>query len=101
MEAGLRAWDRRMPEQRNRILIDHISNILLPYNGYHRETFREESTHLKSLLLVIQHLKQCGICTNIGKSDILTRLKIEPKKYILVTAHRSSVLTIQLPFNYF
>ena len=41
MEAGLRAWDRRMPEQRNRILIDHISNILLPYNGYHAELLRE------------------------------------------------------------
>ena len=30
MEAGLRAWDKRMPEQRNRILIDHMSNILFP-----------------------------------------------------------------------
>src|SRR5262249_8488728 len=36
MEAGLRAWDSRMPEQRNRILIDHLSSILLPFNQYHR-----------------------------------------------------------------
>lgn len=45
MEAGLRAWDRRMPEQRNRILIDHISNILLPYNHYHRENLLREGIH--------------------------------------------------------
>ena len=31
MEAGLRAWDERMPEQRNRILIDHMSSVLLPF----------------------------------------------------------------------
>ena len=37
MEAGLRAWDKRMPEQRNRMLIDHMSNILFPFNTYHRE----------------------------------------------------------------
>src|ERR1039458_9841953 len=45
MEAGLRAWDLRMPEQRNRILIDHLSSILLPYNGYHRENLIRENIH--------------------------------------------------------
>ena len=45
MEAGLRAWDKRMPEQRNRILIDHMSDILLPYNQYHRENLIREGIH--------------------------------------------------------
>src|SRR6267143_1354178 len=36
MEAGLRAWDKRMPEQRNRILIDHMCDFLLPFNRDHR-----------------------------------------------------------------
>ena len=49
MEAGLRAWDRRMPEQRNRILIDHISSILLPYNKYHRENLINEGIHPSKL----------------------------------------------------
>ena len=43
MEAGLRAYDKRMPEQRNRILIDHMSDILLPYNKYHRENLIREN----------------------------------------------------------
>lgn len=34
MEAGLRAWDIRMPEQRNRMLIDHMSSVLLPFNQF-------------------------------------------------------------------
>jgi len=45
MEAGLRAWDTRMPEQRNRMLIDHMSNILLPFNSYHRENLMRENIH--------------------------------------------------------
>ena len=51
MEAGLRAWDRRMPEQRNRILIDHISNILLPYNRYHRENLLREGIHPSKIIV--------------------------------------------------
>ena len=51
MEAGLRAWDRRMPEQRNRILIDHISNVLLPYNQYHRENLIREGLHPSTLIV--------------------------------------------------
>ena len=42
MEAGLRAFDKRMPEQRNRILIDHMSDILLPFHKHHRENLISE-----------------------------------------------------------
>ena len=91
MEAGLRAWDRRMPEQRNRILIDHISNILLPYNGYHRENLLREGIHPSKIIVTgnttFETMRVFAL--NIEKSNILNRLKIEPKKYILVTAHRS------------
>ena len=44
MEAGLRAWDNRMPEQRNRMLIDHMSSVLLPYRKYHQQENREKKT---------------------------------------------------------
>lgn len=55
MEAGLRAWDRRMPEQRNRILIDHMSNILLPYNKYHRENLIRENIHPSKIFVTGKH----------------------------------------------
>ena len=91
MEAGLRAWDRRMPEQRNRILIDHISNVLLPYNQYHRENLLREGIHPSKIIVTgnttfeaMRHFSR-----QIRDSQIVAELGLQPKQYILVTAHRS------------
>ena len=91
MEAGLRAWDRRMPEQRNRILIDHISNILLPYNQYHRENLLREGIHPSKIIVSGNTTFEAmrAFAPQIEASDILHKLQLEAKKYILVTAHRS------------
>jgi len=91
MEAGLRAWDRRMPEQRNRILIDHISNILLPYNQYHRENLIREGIHPSKIIVTGNTTFEAmrKFSPQIQASNILAKLKLETKKYILVTAHRS------------
>ena len=91
MEAGLRAWDKRMPEQRNRILIDHISDILLPYNQYHRENLIREGIHPSKIIVTgnttFEAMREFE--PQINKSQILNKLKLIPKEYILVTAHRS------------
>ena len=91
MEAGLRAWDRRMPEQRNRILIDHMSDILLPYNSYHRENLIRENIHPSKIFCTgnttFEVMRE--FAPQICNSDILLRLGLESKKYILITAHRS------------
>jgi len=91
MEAGLRAWDKRMPEQRNRILIDHISDYLLPFNAYHRENLIREGIHPSKIFVtgnptfeVMRHYT-----AQIDKSDILDRLGLTAGEYFLVTAHRS------------
>jgi UDP-N-acetylglucosamine 2-epimerase (non-hydrolysing) len=91
MEAGLRAWDRRMPEQRNRMLIDHMSNILLPFSSYHRENLIRENIHPSKIFMtgnptfeVMRHFQP-----QIQQSGILEKLNLTPKEYVLVTAHRS------------
>jgi UDP-N-acetylglucosamine 2-epimerase (non-hydrolysing) len=91
MEAGLRAWDIRMPEQRNRILIDHMSDILLPFNQYHRENLIRENIHPSRIFVtgnptfeVMRHYAE-----RIKESDILRRLGLDRQGYIVVTAHRS------------
>lgn len=91
MEAGLRAYDRRMPEQRNRILIDHMSSINLPFHAYHRENLIRENIHPSKIFVtgnptfeVMRHFQD-----QIKASDALKRLGLESKGYILVTAHRS------------
>ena len=91
MEAGLRAWDRRMPEQRNRILIDHISSILLPYNRYHRENLLREGIHPSKIIVTGNTTFEVmrAFSPEIEASDVLSRLELKSKGYILVTAHRS------------
>ena len=91
MEAGLRAWDKRMPEQRNRILIDHISDVLLPYNHYHRENLIREGIHPSKIVITgnttFEVMRE--FATEIESSRILDSLGLSSKEYILVTAHRS------------
>jgi len=91
MEAGLRAWDARMPEQRNRMLIDHMSDILLPFNRYHRENLIREGIHPSKIFVsgnpsfeVIR-----AFLPQIEASTILTALGSAAQGYVLVTAHRS------------
>ncbi|MEW5894432.1 MAG: UDP-N-acetylglucosamine 2-epimerase (non-hydrolyzing) [Candidatus Omnitrophota bacterium] len=90
MEAGLRAWDKRMPEQRNRILIDHISDILLPFNQYHRENLIREDIHPSKIFVTGNPTFEVmrAFQDKIAASRILETLKLEPKKYVAVTAHR-------------
>ena len=91
MEAGLRAWDKRMPEQRNRVLIDHMSDILLPYNEYHRENLIKENIHPSKIFCTgnptFEVMREFS--PQINKSEILSKLNLENKNYILLTAHRS------------
>jgi UDP-N-acetylglucosamine 2-epimerase (non-hydrolysing) len=91
MEAGLRAWDKRMPEQRNRILIDHMSDILLPYNKYHRENLIRENIHPSKIFCTGNTTFEAmrNFSLQINQSKILDKLSLDSKGYILVTAHRS------------
>jgi UDP-N-acetylglucosamine 2-epimerase (non-hydrolysing) len=90
MEAGLRAYDRRMPEQRNRILIDHISDILLPFNQYHRENLIRENIHPSKIIVsgnpTFETMR--AFEKHFDTSDILQKLNLKPKEYVAVTAHR-------------
>src|SRR5262249_46051741 len=91
MEAGLRAWDKRMPEQRNRVLIDHMSDILLPFNAYHRENLLREGIHPSKILVTGNPTFEAmwAFLPRIRKSDVLKRLGLKSREYLLVTAHRS------------
>jgi len=90
MEAGLRAWDKRMPEQRNRILIDHVSDILLPFNNYHRENLIRENIHPAKIFVsgnpTFETMRYFQ--GKIKRSNILSTLKLSSKEYMTVTLHR-------------
>jgi UDP-N-acetylglucosamine 2-epimerase (non-hydrolysing) len=91
MEAGNRCFDYRVPEEANRVIIDHCSTILLPYTYRSKENLRREGFSNEAIYVignpiheVISHFSK-----EIEKSKILDTLSIKPKNYFLVTMHRA------------
>lgn len=91
MEAGNRCYDDRVPEETNRRIIDHSSDILMPYTERSRANLiREGITGERifvtgnPILEVIQHYTP-----GINASSVFEQLGIEKKKYFLVTMHRA------------
>ncbi len=90
MEAGNRCFDQNVPEEINRRIVDHISDINLPYTEHSRRYLLSEGIRKEHIFVtgspmteVLQKNKE-----KIENSDILKRLDLEPEKYILVSAHR-------------
>ena len=89
-EAGNRCYDQRVPEELNRKVLDHLSDInfvlteharrYLLSEGIPGETIIKTGSHMKE---VLNHYKE-----DIEKSDALERLDISPKEYFVVSAHR-------------
>ena len=92
MEAGMRSYDSRMPEEHNRKLVDHMSDVNLPYTEYSRQNLIRENISPKSIFVtgnpiyeVIDHnmekIKSADL--PFGLSDVMK------SKFILSTIHRS------------
>jgi UDP-N-acetylglucosamine 2-epimerase (non-hydrolysing) len=91
MEAGNRCYDDRVPEEVNRRIIDHCSDILLPYTERSRANLIREGIDGNRIFVtgnpileVISHYQD-----NIRKSMILDKLGVSQGKYFLVTIHRA------------
>jgi len=90
MEAGNRCFDQNVPEEINRKIVDHISDINLPYTEHSRryllaEGFRKEHIFVTgSPLAEVMKVHQ----QKIENSKVLETLDLQPEKYILVSAHR-------------
>ena len=90
MEAGNRCKDECLPEETNRRIVDIISDVNMAYSEHARRYLAEcglpkERTYVTgSPMAEVLHRN----LPEIEKSDILSRLGLEPKKYILLSAHR-------------
>lgn len=91
MEAGNRCFDLEVPEEKNRKVIDAVSSINMPYTEYSRQHLLREGVPSPRIVLtgnpiyeVMQHFEP-----QVRKSTILEKLSLQPRKYFLVTAHRS------------
>jgi len=90
MEAGNRCFDERVPEEINRRIVDHISDINLPYSEISREYLLREGIApdriIKTgspMLEVLTYYRE-----KIDRSDVLARLGLIEDSYFVVSAHR-------------
>ena len=97
MEAGNRCYDDRVPEEVNRRIIDHCSDILLPYTERSRANLLREGIEGHRIYVtgnpineVLQHYRE-----SIDGSKILEQLKLKSGEYFLVTLHRSENVDIE------
>lgn len=97
MEAGNRCYDDRVPEEVNRRIIDHCSDVLMPYTERSRANLLREGIPGERIYVtgnpiyeVIQHYD-----ASIQKSSILSELGLEKGRYFLVTMHRAENVDVE------
>jgi len=90
MEAGNRCFDQRVPEELNRKLIDHLSDINLVLTEHARRYLIAEGIRPETIIKTGSHMREVLDCymPKIRTSDVLQRLDLTAGKFFLVSAHR-------------
>jgi UDP-N-acetylglucosamine 2-epimerase (non-hydrolysing) len=97
MEAGNRCYDDRVPEEVNRRIVDHSSDILLPYTERSRANLLREGIPGPKVYVTGNPILEVldYYADKIEQSEILAKLGIEQGKYFLVTLHRAENVDIE------
>lgn len=101
MEAGNRCSDDRVPEEINRRVIDHSSDILMPYTYRGKENLVREGVERERIFVIGNPI--CEVLNNsnpkIKRSHIFKELSLEKGKYFLVTMHRAENVDLSSRLN--
>lgn len=100
MEAGNRCWDWNVSEMINRKIVDHISDINLPYTEHSRRYLLSEGIDGKTMFVTGSPMREVlrDHMDKIQASDVLERLNLKKKGYILVSAHREENIDLEENF---
>jgi UDP-N-acetylglucosamine 2-epimerase (non-hydrolysing) len=103
MEAGNRCFDSRVPEEVNRRIVDHSSDILLPYTERSRQNLLREGFRSERVYVTGNPIYEVmrAHMDSIDKSGVLAQLGIENRRYFLVTLHRAENVDIPERLNSF
>jgi UDP-N-acetylglucosamine 2-epimerase (non-hydrolysing) len=90
MEAGNRCFDQRVPEELNRKVLDHLSDINLVLTEHARRYLIAEGIRPETIIKTGSHMREVldYYMPKIQQSDVLRRMNLQPNKFFIVSAHR-------------
>lgn len=90
MEAGNRCFDERVPEEINRRIVDHISDVNLAYTEHARRYLLAEGVRAELILVTGSPMKQVLAAQRraISRARVISRLRLRPRRYFVASAHR-------------
>lgn len=90
MEAGNRCFDQRVPEELNRKVLDHLSDINLVLTEHARRYLIAEGVRPETIIKTGSHMREVldYYMPKIQQSDVLQRMSLESNKFFIVSAHR-------------
>jgi UDP-N-acetylglucosamine 2-epimerase len=101
MEAGNRCFDERVPEEINRRIVDHISDINMPYTEHARRYLLAEGIGPQMIIKTGSPMMEVldHYLPQIEASKCLEEMKMESREFFLVSAHREENLDIEANFK--